>query len=180
MEWLIFIVIFMVFVIFLIFILNYDEKENQYDREKIKESTRDNRKQSADDKNDIHIQVVYDRDIRNNTVPKAKGHIEITTWLGFIPVVLLFYAPAHTGAYGFYTALRIIVCVVSIYRIYGLYDSKSKNTWIALIYAAAIVLFQPFWSWGIERESWAWIDVLYGIIFLIYSIRSIVRDLKAK
>lgn len=175
MEWLMLIVLFMAIVVFFIFMLN-----NQDDREQTKESKHDNRKQSADDKNDIHIQVVYDRDIRNNTVPKAKGHIEITTWLGFIPVVLLFYAPAHTGAYGFYTALRIIVCVVSIYRIYGLYDSKSKNTWIALIYAAAIVLFQPFWSWGIERESWAWVDVLYGIIFLIYSIRSIVRDLKAK
>jgi hypothetical protein len=163
-----------------IYISKDHEQDNQDDRKQSKESNHNDRKHPTFADNDIHIQVAYDRDIRNVNKAKERGRMEIPTILGLVPVALLFYAPAHRGEYGFFIALRIMVCILSIYRIYKLYEIKSKYTWLSLIYIAAIILFQPFWSWGIERESWAWIDILYGIIFLIYSIRRIMLDLKSK
>jgi uncharacterized membrane protein HdeD (DUF308 family) len=163
MEGLILIIVIMAVVVTFIFILTDHEATNNDDHVQTEGSKHDNR-----------------RDIGNVNQTIKRGRVEISTILSLVPVALLFYAPAHKGAYGFYIALRIIVCVVSVYRIYKLYEKKSEYTWLSLIYIAAILLFQPFWSWGIERESWAWIDVLYGIVFLIYSIRCIVLDLKAK
>lgn len=106
------------------------------------------------------------------------GRIEIPTIIGTVPALLLFYAPFHEGDYGFYVALRLIVCVVSIFRIYKIYEESSDNysTFIVILFLFAVILFQPFWSWGIERETWAWIDVFCGLLFLGYSIKCIYFD----
>lgn len=108
--------------------------------------------------------------------------IEIPTIIGTVPALLLFYAPFHEGDYGFYVALRLIVCVVSIFRIYKIYEDNSDNynNWVAILFLVTVILFQPFWSWGIERETWAWIDVFCGLLFLGYSIKCISFDFSGK
>lgn len=106
------------------------------------------------------------------------GSVEIPTIIGTVPAVLLLYAPFHKGDYGFYVALRLIVCVVAIFRIYRIYEeiSDPNSNFMAILFLSSIIIFQPFWSWGIERKTWACFDTFYGLVFLGYSIKYIYYE----
>lgn len=107
-----------------------------------------------------------------------KKFFDVGTLIGLIPGLLLLYAPLHQGDYGFFVALRIIVCIASLYRIVQISDESQRFKWTTLLFLFSLILFQPFWSWGIERELWSLFDVLYGLVFLGYSIMRVFQSAK--
>ena len=88
MEWLVLIVFIMAAVALFIYISKDHEQDNQDDRKQSKESNHNDRKHPTFADNDIHIQVAYDRDIRNVNKAKERGRMEIPTILGLVPLAL--------------------------------------------------------------------------------------------
>jgi len=85
-------------------------------------------------------------------------------------VLLLLAIPAW-WPYDFYTLLRWIVCIVSIYVAYGFYKSKL-NSWV-FIFSAIAVLFNPIYPVHLDKSSWVSIDFISSILFFVsaYSLK---------
>jgi len=67
--------------------------------------------------------------------------------------------------YGYYTFLRIVVFLVSLYSAYQIKDA-GKNVWI-LLYVGLAILFNPIIPiYLYDKEVWMVIDGLAGIFML--------------
>lgn len=90
----------------------------------------------------------------------------ISLFLRILGIVLLFSA-LGTHPYGFYTFLRWIVTLASLFTGYLYYQVELKGSaWIFFIIA---ILFNPLAPIYMQRETWLVIDILVGIVF-IYSL----------
>jgi hypothetical protein len=66
---------------------------------------------------------------------------------------------------GYYTVLRLATCGVCAFGIYVALKVKQVG-WI-FVFATILLLFQPFVSLRITRQTWQYVDVSVGIILLI-------------
>lgn len=92
-----------------------------------------------------------------------------------IASVLLFVALSDGLAYGYFTFLRFAVCAVGFYVAYSLFEANSDSLW-PWVYGAVGVLFNPFILIHLERETWAVIDLIVGIFFVLSAF--IIKDKK--
>ena len=77
-------------------------------------------------------------------------------WIGSAGMLLIALLPMP---YGFYTALRIVVCIAACYLVYFEYGRASRvSGWLVFLIALAIV-FNPVIPIYLAREIWAPIDV---------------------
>jgi hypothetical protein len=67
--------------------------------------------------------------------------------------------------YGYYTFIRFVVCGISLYIFYNLYQNNDKSLWIWLFGATAI-LFNPITPIHMTKEIWMVIDAMIGCLFL--------------
>lgn len=95
-------------------------------------------------------------------------------WL--VPATMLLIALASLP-YGYYTLLRIVVCVCCCVIVYQAHE-RTGTIWsgwsIALIFLA--ILFNPLIRVHLTREIWAPIDVLAAAILVAHML--IERDRK--
>lgn len=66
--------------------------------------------------------------------------------------------------YGYYTLLRLVVCLSSTFLAYLAYEIRKMKSVFLLILIA--VLFNPVIPVHLDQETWAAIDVVCGLIFL--------------
>ena len=92
--------------------------------------------------------------------------------------ISLFYAPFHEGGYGFYIFLRLIIFAYSCYLIYIASTIKPPQLFLIILYLVIAALFQPFWTWGIRRDNWFWLDIFTGFLFLFHSLRKIIGKIE--
>ena len=89
-------------------------------------------------------------------------------WLESLPLiitaVMLFVAVA-SWPYQYYTLLRIIVILVSIYAIILTYCRQKKLLVLPLIVTA--ILFNPLHPISLSRNVWLVIDIACGILFIV-------------
>lgn len=79
--------------------------------------------------------------------------------------IALFIALADMP-YGYYQLLRFLVCGVGAYGAYLAYQQKKTGwSWTLGIIA---LLFNPFMKFYFGKEVWKVLDLVGGIIFLIY------------
>jgi len=98
-------------------------------------------------------------------------------YLSFFIPILLVYAPFHSGSYGFYVFMKIAVCGYALYQGYKFLEAEKT---VAMIpFAGIALLFQPFWSWGIDRDTWAPIDFIVGGFIVLFIIVGEMRNRKA-
>ncbi len=94
--------------------------------------------------------------------------------------ISLFYAPFHEGGYGLYIFLRLMIFAYSCYLIFVASTTEPPQLFLIIVYLAIAALFQPFWIWGISRDTWVWLDILTGILFLSHSLRKIIGKIESK
>ena len=83
--------------------------------------------------------------------------------------IALFIAIADMP-YGYYQLLRFFVCGVGAYGAYLAYQQKKTGwTWVLGIIA---LLFNPFAKFYLGREMWQIVDLVGGVIFVIYFFRA--------
>lgn len=94
----------------------------------------------------------------------------------FITIILI-YAPFHSGSYGFYVFLKLVVCGYSLYQVHR--HLKSEKIFLMFPFALIAMLFQPFWTWGFDRETWAPIDFIVAGFFVVFMILDEVKQRRA-
>ncbi len=67
--------------------------------------------------------------------------------------------------YGYYTLVRICVCVLSSFLAYKTWQEKI-NLWMWIFIIIAI-LFNPIIPIYLSRELWAVIDIVVAIVFFV-------------
>lgn len=103
-----------------------------------------------------------------------KSYLKFSVVIRLIASFLLFWAlERHT--YGYYSLLRYITFGVGVYLVY-ISINLNKIPWV-WIFGMIALLFNPLIPFQLNRELWAYIDVISGIIFLA-SIFFIREDLK--
>lgn len=80
-----------------------------------------------------------------------------------VAAVLLIWAPAH-HPYSYFTLLRWIVCGVSLFVAYCLYEKQLPV--IALLFIGMAILFNPIAPVYLRRATWAPID--YGSAVIMF------------
>jgi len=83
--------------------------------------------------------------------------------LKIVVAALLLIAIAHLPI-GYYTFLRIVVCITSVIIGIAYFESKKPLTVLFLIIA---ILFNPIVSIYLSKAIWVPIDIITAIIFII-------------
>ena len=92
--------------------------------------------------------------------PRQK--IELTT----AAILLLCFIPMP---YGFYTIVRIITTIVSIYLSLGYYSVGKKN--LAITFGVIALLFQPLIKIALGREIWLIVDSIVAVLLLLLAFK---------
>ncbi len=81
-----------------------------------------------------------------------------------VSAVLLLVALINGLPYGYFTFMRIIVCISAIYSAWVMYNEGDEK-WIWFFGIIAILL-NPIVPIHLDREVWVWIDGVVGILLL--------------
>jgi len=84
-------------------------------------------------------------------------------WPPITAAVLLVLAVLGRWPYGFYTLLRIVVCIAAIYT--GIKTVKAGMIAWAWVMGATALLFNPLFSFHMRRSNWRILDLLAAILF---------------
>ena len=84
--------------------------------------------------------------------------------LSIIAAIMLLLALVD-WPYGYYQILRLVVCGAGGYIAYTAYEMKKM--WAVWLFGFIAVLFNPLFPIHLDRELWAVIDVICGILFLM-------------
>jgi hypothetical protein len=82
--------------------------------------------------------------------------------------VFLFLALINGLPYGFFTMLRFVVCLSSLYVAWQAYG-QNKIYW-AISLGFIGILFNPFIPIHLDREIWVYLDAIVGV-FMITSMK---------
>jgi hypothetical protein len=84
--------------------------------------------------------------------------------LRIVSAILLLWALSY-HSYSYYTMLRFVVSGVAAYSAYISVNLKKKN-W-AWSFGIIAILFNPFVPIHLDKDTWAVIDVLVAIFFIV-------------
>ena len=88
-------------------------------------------------------------------------------WLFFIPVALLLIGLADFPT-GYYTLVRITVCLVSVLSSYWSYKADDKIGPATVVYGLIAILFNPIIPVYLQNKgAWAIIDVATAVLLAI-------------
>lgn len=71
--------------------------------------------------------------------------------------------------YGYYTFLRVVVCAAAAFGVYdaiNLLEGAAKKVW-ATIFVLIAILFNPLVPVYLNKLTWAPIDLIVAVIFII-------------
>ena len=86
--------------------------------------------------------------------------------LAIIASGLLFAALFNDLPYGFFTFLRLAICIIGFYLAYEQHKDNKESLWVWVLGGIA-VLFNPIFPIYLERETWVVVDLIVGIIFVL-------------
>ena len=76
--------------------------------------------------------------------------------------------------YNYYIFLRFStfsVCIIYLYNIYIEYQKGIKtNILLILLIFSALIVFNPIMPFTMQKSSWAVIDGIYGVLFILYGL----------
>ncbi|MFA4994172.1 MAG: DUF6804 family protein [Bdellovibrionales bacterium] len=89
--------------------------------------------------------------------------------LAAVLCALLFLAIAPLP-YGYYTFLRIAICVASAIFLYAAWSENNKSIWV-FVWGGIAILFNPIIPIHLSKEVWGVIDIFVGMLFAYQAIR---------
>ena len=92
----------------------------------------------------------------------------------FIAILLLLLA-LFPMPYGYYTLVRLCICLYSVFLAYKSWERKI-DIWM-WIFIVITVLFNPIIPIYLSRELWAVIDIVTAIVFFISISRLNISEL---
>lgn len=87
-------------------------------------------------------------------------------WFNLLAALLLFFALGQ-HPYSYFQILRVLVTVCAAYNAYACFNSSAKGwAWVFVVIA---ILFNPIAPIYLSRDTWAPLDVIAGIIFMVFA-----------
>lgn len=80
--------------------------------------------------------------------------------------------------YGFYTIIRVIITIISVYLAYT-YQKQAKRE-LAISFITIAFIFQPFIKLVLGREIWLILDILVAVYLLVLAFKDIIISRKHK
>lgn len=90
--------------------------------------------------------------------------------------VLLLWALAD-HPYGYYTMLRWVVSGVAAWTAFEARGAGSRG--LAWLFGIAALMFNPIVPVHLDRQTWAWIDVVQAIAFIAVSLTFVANPKQA-
>ncbi len=87
-------------------------------------------------------------------------------WVFIVPIALLLIGIADLPT-GYYTLVRIVVCLVSAYSSYLSYKSDEKVGIATVSFALLALLFNPIIPIYLNKEVWTVLDLISAALFAI-------------
>lgn len=84
-----------------------------------------------------------------------------------IPISLLFISLFNGLPYGYFQILRWSTCITAIY--FALNSLDKFNQPVPAVFFAIAILFNPISPIHLSRPTWTILDVITGVIFLIWT-----------
>ena len=84
-----------------------------------------------------------------------------------IAIGLLIWAVVQPMPYDFYTLLRFVVCGVTAFGAFNIYE-KSQGA--AYVYGGIALLFNPFFPIHLSKDTWQVIDIITVFTILLFII----------
>lgn len=87
--------------------------------------------------------------------------------LWIVPAGMLFAAAAFHFPYGYYTLLRLVVCVCA-----GIvaYQAWPKQALWTFVFGFVALLFNPIIKVSLNRDTWLPIDLAVGVLFIAHGL----------
>lgn len=98
-------------------------------------------------------------------------------WICLVPISLMLIG--MTGMpIGYYTLVRIVVCLVSCLFCYSSYKNDERAGFVSILFALIAVLFNPIFPIYLNREAWTVLDIVVSALFAIryFIMRDIDKD----
>ena len=87
-------------------------------------------------------------------------------WIFLVPAALLLIGIADLPI-GYYTFLRIVVCITSCLIAYGSYAREERINFGAILFGIIAIIFNPLFPIYLhDKEVWTVIDTLSAISFI--------------
>lgn len=93
---------------------------------------------------------------------KAKG---VSMILAKLLVVAMLVAALGYHPYDYYTLLRWVVCVISV-LVAAKAGGEGKRSWM-WVFVVIALFFNPLFPVHLRRQTWAIIDVLTALVFVV-------------
>ena len=93
----------------------------------------------------------------------------IPWWIWLIPITLLLMATTRMP-YGYYTLLRIIVCLFTAVIAVGEWNPQSARRVISVTSGCVALLFNPVVPIFLKRGTWFYIDISVAVLMAAHLI----------
>lgn len=103
----------------------------------------------------------------NEPTPKvpAKADIAAVVAAGAIPVLAILWGMQPGNPYGYFTFLRIVVCMAAFVFV-ALFAGQKRET-LVILFVGIMILFNPLFPIHLTRDKWLVIDALTIVLFAI-------------
>lgn len=103
----------------------------------------------------------------NEPTPKAptKGDVAVVIAVAALPVLALLWGMQPGNPYGYFTFLRIVVCMAAFVFV-ALFSGQKRET-LAILFLGIMILFNPLFPVHFTRDKWLVIDALTIVLFVI-------------
>ena len=97
-------------------------------------------------------------------------------WFFLIPAALLLIGIADLPI-GYYSFLRVVVCIASCLIAYGSYAKEERINFGAILFGVIALIFNPVFPFYLrDKEIWTVIDIISALSFIGTSIYLRIRD----
>lgn len=141
-------------------------KKEYYDEEKYRDVYR-----YCPNRLDILREYVK-RDYIEKSVNTSEKEKPLNIWKIPMALIVLFIISIFDLPYGFYTFLRIVVCLFSIIFAFSYYCLNNGLSFISITAIAIAILWNPLIPISLDKETWVYLDVIAIVIEILMSILS--------
>lgn len=110
-----------------------------------------------------------DQEATKNYEPAVLWYLHAIPAIGLIAAAIL-----PVGNIGNYTLLRFVVFISA--AVLGFQAHEKNERLLALLFACAGIIFNPFLPFSFARSQWQSIDVVTGLLFLFQPARTALRN----
>lgn len=146
-------------------------KKEYYDEEKYRDMYR-----YCPNRLDV-LKTCVKKDYIETSESTSEGENPLNIWKIPMALIVLFFISMFDLPYGFYTFLRIIVCLFSITFAFSYYCFNNGLSFVSITAIAIAILWNPIIPASFDKETWVCLDIIAIVLeaIMLFSSYRIVK-----